>query len=196
VRWNTVPNRSYLDGYNARLIFVEGHYQGITVMSYQSLYGQARKVNMRIIHINGEPVEVGYGWKFLTPWGTTESEHGSFEYNLPQRGEKWSKPTVHPCPAKPDGKDCGSGRLHVMNKLHASYAPANWWPWFARYEQVVGQSGEKVGVKTLQLRRVASTTFARFVRRYGAHANLTDATLSGALGIPSSLSKNTDVPTK
>src|SRR5215207_8257925 len=107
---------------------------------------------------NNDTIEWGYGWKFLTPFGTTESDnYGSFEYNLPQRGQKWSDWTSHPNPRDTmDRSDCGQGRLHLMNQIDAQYAPLNWWIWYARYDRrdLVGQSSEKVGVRKLQLRRV------------------------------------------
>src|SRR5260221_5246851 len=76
------------------------------------------------------------GWKFLTPAGTTESDkYGSFEYSLPNRGQKWSDVTEHPAPltAFDKSSDCGEGRIHVMNKPDARYAPEVWLPWYVRY---------------------------------------------------------------
>jgi hypothetical protein len=145
-----------------------------------------------------EKIDYGYGWKFLTPQGTTESvEYGSFAYNLPGQGEKWSHPTTHPRPAKPDGKDCGPGRLHVMNELRADYAPRHWWPWFTRYNKrdIIGSSRKKTSVKALQLRRVNPKTFARFVRWHGAsYADLSDADLSGANLSGANLSQCKNLP--
>jgi hypothetical protein len=125
-----------------------------------------------------------YGWKFLTPAGTTESDdYGSFEYSLPLRGEKWSAVTAHPTPAEPDGRDCGPGRLHVMNKIDAKYAPKVWWPWYVRYDtmRIIGGTKEKTSVSQLQLRRIGPKVFHRMIRLgWTKGANLSGANLSGA----------------
>ena len=128
----------------------------------------------------------GYGIKFLTPWMTTES-NGSTPYPCPAPGQKWSEWMEHPDPADPDGADCGSGRYHVMKIVSANYAPLNWWPWFVRYEDMIGESHEKVGVKRLRLRRIRPEALHRMIRWgwcSGANlrsANLRSADLTGVL---------------
>jgi len=130
-----------------------------------------------------------YGFKFLTKEGTTESQqYGTFRYNLPKNGQKWSDETIHPDPSAYDGNDCGAGRLHVMNKLSAQYAPNNWVVWFVRYNtnDIVGNSREKTGVTKLQLREIKPTVLHRMIRLgfcYRADlrgANLQEAGLRGA----------------
>jgi hypothetical protein len=129
-----------------------------------------------------------YGWKFLGPDGCTEYAGNRFAYNLPQRGQKWSEWTEHPKPIASDRSDCGPGRLHVMRKIDARYAPRNWWIWYARWTEndVVSESSEKFGVRRLQLRRVRPEAFWRLLSRAdlsGANlfgANLSRADLSGA----------------
>ena len=144
----------------------------------------------------------GYGWKFLTPLGSTEgndvpgNEHkrgqtAATYYELPRPGRKWGAWQVYPRPHAPDGKDCGDGRWHIMKRLDARYAPESWWPWFAEYRGVIGESDEEIGVSELRLRRVRPEVFWRIARfgylqnahLYGAHlcgANLIGANLSGA----------------
>ena len=127
-------------------------------------------------------------WKFLTPNGATEYQGKEFFYNLPQNGEKWSQPTMHPNPFdEPDGNDCGEGGLHLMKKLDAQYAPRNWWPWYARPAGVVlGESDEKIRCQGVQLRRVSKRVFNWMLRSgvlRGADlswADLSWANLSGA----------------
>jgi hypothetical protein len=122
----------------------------------------------------------GNGWKFLTPWGSTQYNEGEFFYPLPAPGEKWGAWIAHPEPVKPDGKDCGPGRLHVMRRLSAKYAPRTWWPWYVQYRGVVGESDEKVGARELRLRRVPARVFWRIIRLWGKGANLRGANLWGA----------------
>ena len=127
-------------------------------------------------------------WKFLTPNGATEYQNKEFFYNLPEVGEKWGKPTMHPNPLQePDGNDCGPGGLHLMKSFSAQYAPANWWPWYARPVGVVlGQSGEKIRAQGVELRRVRKPVFWRMIRlgwlrgAYLRGANLRGANLRGA----------------
>ena len=142
-------------------------------------------------------IRSGYGWKFLTPWGSTEGrdtpgiahkrgQTAAADYELPRPAQKWGEWQVHPQPNAPDGQDCGAGRWLVMKKLDARYAPKGWWPWFAEYRGVIGESEEKAGVSELRLRRVRPQVFwriARFGRLSGADlsgANLSEAYLSGA----------------
>ena len=130
-----------------------------------------------------------HGFKFTTGALTTESEeYGSFEYPAPYPGEKWSAWFAHPSPCEPDGCDCGPGRIHVMNKLDARYAPSGWWPWFVRYDKrdVIGRSDEKTGVRAIQMRRIRPKVFHKIARMgylRGADlrgANLYKADLEGA----------------
>ena len=128
--------------------------------------------------------EVRHGWKFLTPWGTTEQYYT--EYPLPAPGKKWGAWLEHPQPAATDGNDCGAGRWHVMKRLSAEYAPRNWWPWFAEARGIVGEGAEKFGATAIRLRRVRPAVFARMIRLgwcKGANlyrAYLRDANLTGA----------------
>ena len=123
----------------------------------------------------------GRGWKFLTPYGSTQYQGDEFYYPLPQPGDKWGAWIRHPTPAEPDGEDCGPGRLHVMNILSAKYSPHNWWVWFCEYRGVIGQSNEKTGVRELRLRRVNNKVFWRIIRfGWCKGANLRGADLSGA----------------
>ena len=134
----------------------------------------------------------GYGWKILTPWGSTEGndtpgiahkrgQGWTANYELPRPGQKWSEWQVHPEPDAPDGEDCGHGRWHVMKRLDARYSPASWWPWFAEYRGVIGESEEKAGVSELRLRRVRPAVFWRIARLgYLRGANLSGADLRGA----------------
>jgi hypothetical protein len=129
-------------------------------------------------------------FKFLDPTGCTYYNDEPFQYNLPQRGQKWSEWTEHPEPAEPDGKACGPGRLHLMPKLDARYAPPNWWPWWAQGRDEVGRDSEKAAFATVRLRRVSPRVFARCLRPpfnwgYGADlrgADLSWADLYGAIG--------------
>ena len=133
-----------------------------------------------------------YGWKFLTPLGSTEgndvpgNEHrrgqaAATYYELPRPGQKWSEWQVHPQPHAPDEKDCGDGRWHIMKRLDARYAPESWWPWFAEYRGVIGESDEKAGVSELRLRRVRSEVFWRMARfGYLQNTDLHGANLRGA----------------
>ena len=123
-------------------------------------------------------------FKFLTPWGTTENEnYGSFVYALPGPGEKYSAITAHPEPFDGiDIRDCGEGRLHVMNILDARYAPQNWWPWFAvSAGKIVSHSEEKTGVTALRLRRISPKCLHWMARRgWLREADLRGADLRGA----------------
>ena len=123
-----------------------------------------------------------YGWRFLNAAGGTNPHSDREHYSvLPIPGEKWSDWTEHPNPAKPDGKDCGAGRLHVMLKPSAEYAPQNWWVWYVRWkeEDEVGRSNEKAGVTRYQLRRVRPVVLHRMIR-LGWFLNLHGADLSNA----------------
>ncbi len=109
-----------------------------------------------------------YGWRFLNSAGGTnptdkEREHYSV---LPRPDQKWSDWTEHSDPAQPDGKDYGAGRLHVMNRPDARYAPQDWWPWYARWEleDEIGRSNEKTSVSRYQLRRVRPVVWWRTIR--------------------------------
>ena len=106
----------------------------------------------------------GRGWKFLNQYGATEYEGVETIYPLPRPDEKWGPWLTHPEPAEPDGKDCGSGRWHVMKKLSAQYAPIGWWPWFVEYRGIFGESDKKVGVRELRLRLVPKRVFWRVIR--------------------------------
>ena len=125
----------------------------------------------------------GYGWKILTGAGTTENDkYGSFPYALPLPGKTWSEWTEHPAPLSgfDRSSDCGIGRLHLMKKCDAKYASkgSGWHPWFARYNKsdLVSESGEKVGVRKVQLLRITPKKFHAIIRR----ANLSYADLRGA----------------
>ena len=127
-------------------------------------------------------------FKFLTPWGTTRYGGQEFVYNLPQVGEKWSRPTFAPNMATvPDGQDCGPGGLHLMNQPSACYAPQSWWPWYARpVGLVLGESSEKMRVQGTELRRILPKVWWRMIRLGWLRdanlrgANLCDADLRGA----------------
>ena len=122
-------------------------------------------------------------FKFLDPSGCTYYDGIPFAYNLPARGQKWSEWTVHPEPADPDGAACGPGRLHLMNRLDARYAPANWWPWWARGVHAVGGDGEKTAFGAVQLRRIDRRVFWRCLRppfNWGKGADLRRADLRRA----------------
>ena len=120
-------------------------------------------------------------FKLLDPSGCTYHDDKTFAYNLPERGRKWSKPTAHPEPAEPDGKACGSGRLHLMNHLDAQYAPTNWWPWWARGIGEIGGDEEKTAYAAVELRRIDRHVFWRCLRLgWGKGRNLSGADLYGA----------------
>lgn len=129
-----------------------------------------------------------YGFKFLSPLGGTNEGDKSreFYYRLPYQGQKWSDWTMHPTPAKPDGADCGYGRLHVMLKPSSMYAPPYGQIWFARWrpDMELGRSQEKAGVTGLQLRRIKTATLARlirygfFLKAYGLNAELNNLRLN------------------
>lgn len=125
-----------------------------------------------------------FGLKFLDPTGCTYYNNEAFQYNLPQHGEKWSKTTIHPEPAEPDGKACGPGRLHQMKVMRVDYAPINWWPWWSRgIGDQLGQDQEKRGWAGLRLRRISPAVFARALRppfNWGHGANLRWADLREA----------------
>ena len=129
--------------------------------------------------------EYVYGWKFLNPYGVTEYGGEETIYPLPGPNEKWGLALSHPNPIT-DGKDCGPGRYHMMRSLDARHAPSNWWPWFARGRGIAGKSGEKVGVHTIEIRRVPRRVFWRIIRLgwcKGANlegADLRKANLEGA----------------
>jgi hypothetical protein len=140
-----------------------------------------------------------YGFKFLNALGATEGrdmpgaphkrgQNPATYYPLPQPGEKWGAMLTHPEPEF-DHADCGSGRFHIMNKLDARYAPANWWPWFARGCGVAGSSDEKTGVVSIQLRRIRPEVFWRMMRLgWCKSANLYGArNLDEAFGVNASL---------
>lgn len=125
-----------------------------------------------------------FGFKFLDPTGCTYYDGELFQYNLPQRGEKWGQPTMHPEPGKPDGEACGAGRLHQMKGMGAQHGPANWWPWWSRgIAELVGQDEEKRGWHGLELRRISPQIFARCLRppfNWGHQGNLSWVNLYGA----------------
>lgn len=141
--------------------------------------------------ING--TKYGYGIKCLDPTGCTEFTK-PFVYNLPHRGDRWAR-TAHPLPDKPDVYECGSGRLHIHRSLSSANAPKAFWFWFARYKvaDIVGQGEDKLGVTSLELRRIHPDVLARALRppfNWGRDAmlagltlycaDLTDADLQGA----------------
>ena len=120
------------------------------------------------------------GWKFLNPYGATVHFGTETLYPLPRPGEKWGPWFEHPEPVT-DGQDCGPGRYHVMRRLDARYAPANWWPWYAQAEGLAGESAEKYGCHRLRLRRVTCRVFWRIIRLGWCHSsNLSGADLSRA----------------
>jgi len=131
---------------------------------------------------------INHGWKFLTPYGSTIYKGEDFVYSLPQPGQKWGPWIEHPDPAEPDGISCGPGRLHVMKKLSADYAPRGWWPWYVEYSDcdVIGESWGIVSVRKLRLRRLNANSFWRLIRLgycQGSDlwgANLQEASLWGA----------------
>ena len=128
----------------------------------------------------------GRGFKFLNSYNATTHEGNDFVYPVPPPGEKWGPWFPHPEPAEPDGEDCGAGRIHVMKKLDARYAPTQWWPWFCEYRGVIGESDEKLGVREIRLRRISQKIFWKIIRlghcrgAYLAGAYLVGADLAGA----------------
>ena len=123
----------------------------------------------------------GYGFKFLNPYGATQYNNEDFLYPLPLPDQKWGEWIEHPDPAEPDGNDCGPGRLHVMLRLSAQYAPNDWYPWFVEWEGLIGESNEKCGVRRLRLRRITTKAFHKIIRTgYCRGADLTGANLRGA----------------
>ncbi len=173
VAYPPTPTYRTWDAEALNWLFLEGeefgspkaHYSCVISDQWYDTHEEARQAAKDYIAERSIP-EYGYGFKFLTPWGTTES-HGSFEYTLPALGQKWSDFTSHPNPRLVDtGDHCGPGRLHVMNFLGAEYAPENYWPWYARYEynDTVSFCSEKAGVRKLQLRRISAKTLARIIR--------------------------------
>ena len=123
-------------------------------------------------------MEYIYGWKFLSGAGCTYYDGKPFLYNLPMADEKW-RCTTHPEPAQPDGEACGPDRLHAMKTLDARYALANWHPWRARTDSAVliGQDHEKWSAPWLELRRVPTPLWWRYLRRFGQGADLRGADL-------------------
>ena len=137
--------------------------------------------------------ETRYGFKFLTPWGSTldrwpdgskDKRHGQEAetvYPLPAPGEKWGPWFEHPNPAEPDGDDCGPGRWHVMKRPSARYAPRTWWVWYAECRGIVGESNEKFGCTEMRLRRITRRVFWRMIHLgWMKRADLRWADLSGA----------------
>ena len=123
----------------------------------------------------------GRGFKFLNGYNATTYDENDFIYPVPGPNEKWGAWFAHPDPAKPDGNDCGAGRLHVMRKLDAAYAPTNWWPWFCEYRGVIGESEEKLGVREIRLRRIPQHIFWKIIRLgYCRNADLRNANLRNA----------------
>jgi hypothetical protein len=143
-------------------------------------------------------------FKFLAPNGCTYYNKKQFIYSLPGPGQKWAI-TRHPNPAEPDGKDCGRGRIHVMKRLNARYAPINWWPWWAkpagkvvtvvvydddgnkigtkRQANLIGENDEKAAYIAISLRRISVPVFWRALRppfNWGCGANLCEANLRWA----------------
>ena len=122
-------------------------------------------------------------FKFLDPTGCTYRGGQSFQYNLPQRGQKWSDWTEHPEPAAPDGNACGPGRLHLMKTLDVRYAPPNWWPWWSQGRGLIGEDDEKASFAAVRLRPITPRVLARSLRPpfgWGCEANLREANLREA----------------
>jgi len=70
-----------------------------------------------------------------------------------------------------------------MKSLDASYAPPNWWPWWARGITLIGEDDKKAAYASVQLRRIDRVTFARCLRppfNWGKGAYLLGADLRGA----------------
>jgi hypothetical protein len=134
-------------------------------------------------------------YKFLDPIGVTYQSDGRvMYYNLPgcetlQRLDEFAWPmwgntalTRHPDPAEPDGDDCGAGRIHLMHRLDARYAPRRWWPWWAcNGGRIIGESTEKVAVSGVWLRRISrQELWWRLRRGEGRKADLRWADLCWA----------------
>lgn len=129
--------------------------------------------------------EYVYGWKCLTPYGSTINDYGETFYVLPKLDQKWGDWMVHPNPAQFDGNDCGVGRYHIHKKPTFEYATeqAGRWLWYvrARKSNVLGESDEKYGATEIQLRRVSFKAFTRMIRwGWMRGANLYGANLYGA----------------
>ena len=128
------------------------------------------------------------GWKMLNQAMCTEYNGKYFPYPAPKPEAKWSEWMTHPEPANIDDSNCGPGRYHIMitRGPDASYAPKNWWPWFAQGNRIIGSNNEKAGVTSIRLRRITPKVFWRIIRFgwcMGANlrgANLRWADLRGA----------------
>jgi hypothetical protein len=121
-------------------------------------------------------------FKFLDPTGATYRNGEPFYYNLPGPGQKWAT-TMHPEPVEPDGKACGAGRIHLMRNLSATYAPPNWWPWWAVPIGEMDSDSEKVSAAGCKLRRISPRVLARALRppfNWGMGADLRSAYLRSA----------------
>ena len=124
-------------------------------------------------------------FKFLRPDGcTVYRAEDPFKYNLPRRSEKWSAPTRHPGPTRPDGKACGPGRLHLMKHLSARYAGKVWRVWWARgVGKEIGSDNQKAAYEGVQLRRILPRVLARALCPpfgWGAGADLHGINLNNA----------------
>ena len=115
------------------------------------------------------------GLKFLSHGMSTVREGKEYSY-LSAVGQ-WMD---HPSPANWDGKDCGSGRWHVMAKLSSAYAPTNWVAYRAYCKGVVGYSEEKISCTSIMIYPIRLQVWYRYIRRFGSGANLSGANLSGA----------------
>jgi hypothetical protein len=115
------------------------------------------------------------GLKFLDPALCTEHEGVRTSYVSAITG--WMD---HPNPVEPDGSDCGPGGWHIMLRCSAVYASKNWWPWHAEIAGVLGQSDEKARGASVHIKAIAPKLWWRYLRRFGAKANLGGADLRGA----------------
>jgi len=115
------------------------------------------------------------GLKFLSHGMSTVREGKEYSY-LSAVGQ-WMD---HPSPANWDGKDCGSGRWHVMAKLSSAYAPTNWVAYRAYCKGVVGYSEEKISCTSIMIYPIRLQVWYRYIRRFGRGANLRGANLSCA----------------
>jgi len=97
------------------------------------------------------------GFKFLTPRGTTTWDDEEVVYPLPAPYEKWGPTLRHSCPAQPEPdvhSACGPGRFHLMRRLDNKYQKGPWWVWYAKYEKLIAEDEEKLGVDGVRLRHI------------------------------------------